>query len=306
VSEKKDNGAVAFSLLLVVTLWGGNNAGTKWLLTSWPPVFTGCMRFAVGGLILLAVLRFTSLLGQFEPISPSLRRQLWLRGGLSLAAYTIAFNWALRLIPASHVALYLGASPVWALLAEQRPRRTWVSVRRYAAALIAVAGVLVLFWPALRTGHSASVPGELCALFSSFLWAFYSRQSRWLSAQINSLEVAANSMWMAGVILIPLSFWEIAMHGLVVTPSRIGVLSLCIIFGGVIPYAFWNDALRRWPASRVLLFNNLIPVTTVTWVHFTLGENITPTFYLAMALILLGVILEQIDLAGVFNLPENF
>jgi drug/metabolite transporter (DMT)-like permease len=306
VSEKKDSGAVAFSLLMVVILWGGNNAGTKWLLAAWPPVFTGFLRFAVAGLILLAVLRFTNWLGQFEKLTPELRRELWLRGGLSLAAYTIAFNWALRLIPASHVALYLGASPVWALLAEQGPRRTWVSVRRYTAALIAVSGVLVLFWPALHTHGTTSLTGELCALGSSFLWAFYSRQSRWLSARVNSLEVAANSMWMAGVILIPLGLWEIVSHGLVVTPARIGVMSLCIVFGGVIPYAFWNNALRRWPASRVLLFNNLIPITTCAWVHFTFGESITLTFYLAMALILLGVILEQIDLAGVFNVPENF
>lgn len=256
--------------------------------------------------MLLTVLRFTNWLGRFESLTPDLRRQLWLRGGASLAAYTIAFNWALRLIPASHVALYLGASPVWALLAEQRPHRNWVSVRRYSAALIAVIGVLVLFWPALHTRHATSVPGELCALFSSFLWAFYSRQSRWLSTKVNSLEVAAHSMWMAGVILIPLALWEIFTHGVAVTPARVGVISLCIVFGGVIPYAFWNDALRRWPASRVLLFNNLIPITTVTWVHFTLGEAITPTFYLAMTLILLGVLLEQIDLAGVFNLPENF
>ncbi len=274
-------GLLAFSLLMVVIMWGGNNAGTKWLLAAWPPVFTGCLRFAVGGLILLAVLRFTNWLGQFEKLTPELRRELWLRGGLSLAAYTIAFNWALRLIPASHVALYLGASPVWALLAEQGPRRTWVSVRRYTAALIAVSGVLVLFWPALHTHGTTSLAGELCALGSSFLWAFYSRQSRWLSARVNSLEVAANSMWMAGVILIPLGLWEIASHGLLLSPARIGVMSLCIVFGGVIPYAFWNNALRRWPASRVLLFNNLIPITTCIWVHFTLDEAITPTFYVA-------------------------
>jgi hypothetical protein len=41
-------------------------------------------------------------------------------------------------------------------------------------------------------------------------------------------------------------------------------------------------------------------------VHFTLGENITPTFYVAMTLIILGVVMEQIDLAKVFNVPENF
>jgi drug/metabolite transporter (DMT)-like permease len=305
VPEKTNNTAIGLSLLMVVAFWGGNNAGTKWLLGSWPPVFTGCLRFVFAGTILLAVLRFTSWLGEFEKLSPELRKQLWLRGGLSLAAYTITFNWALRLTSASHVALYLGASPVWALLAEERPRRTWVSVRRYAAALIAVTGVLVLFWPALKTGKT-NLLGELCALLASFLWAWYSRQSRWLSAQVNGLAVAAQSMWMSGVLLIPIGLWEVASHGLAVTPKRVGVMAFCIIFGGVIPYAFWNNALRHWPASRVLLFNNLIPVTTCIWVHFTLGETITPTLYLAMALIILGVVLEQIDLARVFRLPENF
>lgn len=306
MSEKKNNVAIASSLLLVVILWGGNNAGTKWLVGSWPPVFTGSLRFAIGGMILLAVLRFTSWLGQFEKLTPELRRQLWLRGGLSLAAYTISFNWALRLTSASHVALYLGASPVWALLAEERPRRTWASVRRYSAALLAVAGVLVLFWPALKMGRQTSLPGELCALISSILWALYSRQSRWLSARVNGLEVAAQTMWMAGVVLIPIGLIEVAVYGLAVTPARVGVMALCIIFGGVIPYAFWNNALRHWRASRVLLFNNLIPVTTSVWVYFTLGEPITPTFCLAMALIILGVVLEQMDLAKFFNLPESF
>jgi O-acetylserine/cysteine efflux transporter len=306
VSQKKNNAAIGASLIFVVILWGGNNVGTKWLVGSWPPVFTGSLRFVFAGVILLAVLRFTKWLGEFEKLTPELRRQLWLRGGLSLAAYTITFNWALRLTSASHVALYLGASPVWALLAEERPRRTWASVRRYSAALLAVAGVLVLFWPALRMGRQTNLVGELCGLAASFMWAFYSRQSRWLSAHMNGLEVAAQTMWMAGVILIPLGLIEIVFHGLGVNAPRLGVMLLCIIFGGVIPYAFWNNALRHWRASQVLLFNNLIPVTTSVWVYFTLGEPITPTFCVAMILIVLGVVLGQMDLAKIFKVPESF
>ncbi len=293
-------------LILVVVLWGGNNAGTKWLLGHWPPVFTGCMRFGLAGSALLALLRFTPFLGRFEPISKTLMAQLFMRGGLSLAVYTITFNWALRLEPASHVALCLGASPVWALLFERIPARTWVGVRRYLASFIAVIGVLTLFWPTLSARHQTSLLGEMCALGASFVWAFYSRQSRWLAARVNSLEVAAHSMWMAGLVLTPLAIAELAFHPIEIHQNQVFIMSLCVLFGGVVPYAFWNNALRVWPASRVLLFNNLIPVTTCVWVHLTLHEAITPTFYLAMALILCGVILEQIDLAGVFNLPENF
>lgn len=306
MSQSKHNTLIAVSLLSVVICWGGNNAGTKWLVGNWPPVFTGSLRFLFAGLMLLAVLRFTKWLGVFEKLPPGLQKQLWLRGGLSLAAYTMTFNWALRLTSASHVALYIGASPVWALLAEERPRRTWASVRRYSAALLAVAGVLVLFWPALKAGIHTSLLGELCGLAASFLWALYSRQSRWLSAHLNGLEVTANTMWMAGVVLIPLGLLEVFSHGIEFTGQRVGVLFFCIIIGGVIPYAFWNNALRHWPASQVLLFNNLIPVTTSVWVYFTLGEAITSTFFAALILIVVGVIIGQVDWAKIFRLPESF
>ena len=304
--HKQNNAAIAGSLLLVVILWGGNNAGTKWLVATLPPILTGSLRFLIAGLMLLAVLRFTKWLGKFEKVTPELRRQLWLRGGLSLAAFLIAFNWALRMTSASHVALYLGASPVWALLAEERPRRTWASARRYSAAFLAVAGVLVLFWPTLKSGKQTNLLGELLGLSSSFLWAFYSRQSRWLSTRMNGLEVTAQTMWMAGAVMIPFGLVEITMNMPAFDAPHAGVLFLCIVFGGVIPYALWNNALRHWPASQVLLFNNLIPLTTSIWVYFTLGEPITPTFCVAMILIVIGVVIGQMDWAKIFRLPESF
>ncbi len=43
----------------------------------------------------------------------------------------------------------------------------------------------------------------------------------------------------------------------------------------------------------MLLFNNLIPLSTMTWAHFWLGEPVTHTFWTAMALIVAGVALGQ-------------
>ena len=303
--ERKHHVSITASLLLVVVLWGGNNAGTKWLVASWPPVYTGMSRFLFGGLILLAVLRFTKWLGDFQPPSAVQRRQLWLRGGLSLAAYTIVFCWALRLTAASHVALYIGASPVWALLVEERPKPDWSSVRRYGAALLAVSGVLVLFWPALENS-TFDLAGECCGVAASVLWANYNHQSRILARTIHGVEVAANAMWMSGVWLLPIAIVEIARHGLVLDAPHVGIQSMAIIFGGVVPYALWNSALRHWQTSRVMLFNNFIPLTTATWAHYSLGEPLTPTFFAAMLLIVAGVALGQMDWSKVFKEPESF
>ncbi len=307
MSEKRNNSAIASGLLLVVILWGGNNAGTKWIVGVglWPPVWTGGTRFLLAGFILLAVLRCTRWLGDFPPLTSPLRRALWLRGGLSLAAYIVAFCWALHLTAASHVALYLGASPIWALLWEEGPRRNWASVRRYGAALLAVSGVLVLFWPALKTANT-NLAGEFCGLASSLLWANYNHQSRILSAAIPGVQIAANAMWMSGVWLLPFGLIEVAARGLVVDAPHLGVQALCILFGGVVPYALWNSALRHWRTSRVMLFNNFIPLTTTVWVYLTLNEPITPTFCAAMVLIVAGVAIGQVDWAKIFRMPESF
>jgi drug/metabolite transporter (DMT)-like permease len=305
VFEKKNDTLITTNLLLVVLLWGGNNCGTKWLLINgWTPIWTGGMRFLFAGLILLAVLRFTSLLGKFPVPSPAQRRQLWLRGGLSLAAYVVTFCWALKLTATAHVALYIGASPVWTLLMEGRPQKNWSSARRYGAALLALGGVLVLFWPALKSA-SFNLGGELCGFIASLAWANFNLQSRHLARDIIGLEVAANSMWMSGVLLLPLALFEIFPKGLVVDVPHLGVQAFTIILGSVVPYALWNSALRHWQTSRVMLFNNGIPLTTAAWAYFCLHEPLTPTFFLAMAFIVAGVLLGQVDIAKFLKRPEN-
>ena len=297
MSERKNNVTLALSLVFAVFLWGGNNTGTKFIVAAWPPVWTGGSRFLCAGLILLGVLRWTRWLGAPGALTPEIRRRLWWRGGLSLAAYIVVFNSALRFTSTAHVALYLGASPVWALLWEGVPARTWSSARRYAAAALALGGVLVLFWPALKAS-GANWLGELLGLAASVLWTLYGRQCRALGASLSGAETTAQTMWRAGALLLPLGLLEISRGpGLVWRADLFWIQVYCVIAGGVVAFAIWNNALRRWPASQVLLFNNLIPLSTLSWARVCLGEAITPAFWLAMGLIVAGVLLGQANWA---------
>lgn len=293
MTPKKSDGAIAFGLLFAVFLWGGNNVGTKYIVAAWPPIFTGATRFLCAGFIMLMVFRWTKWLGEQRELTALLKRQLWWRGGLSLAFYILVFNWALRLTSAAHVALYLGASPVWALLWEGRPGKNWRTFQRYAAAMIALTGVLVLFYPALKSSHGNSWIGEVLGLFASVLWTNYGRQSRLLGASLSGAQATAHTMWRAGLLLLPLGLLELPGAELPWRTDLLLVQLYCIVAGGVMAFALWNRALGQWPASRVLLFNNLIPLSTTTWAYFCLGDPITPTFGLAMILIIVGVVLGQ-------------
>jgi drug/metabolite transporter (DMT)-like permease len=295
----KSNATLAMSLVLAVFLWGGTNTGTKFTVGIWPPIWTGATRFLCGGLLLWAILHWTKWLGTQSRLTRELKRRLWWRGGLSLAFYIILFNFALHYTSASHVALYLGASPVWALLWEGRPAKSWPTLQRYAAAFLALAGVLVLFWPTLKTSGIHWL-GEVLGVAASVLWTNYGRQCRALSASLSGAEISAHTMWRAGALLLPLSLIELARAGLVFRGDLVLIHVYCILAGSVTSFALWNNALQRWPTSRVLLFNNLIPLSTMGWAHLCLNEPVTPTFWLAMILIVTGVVLGQTNWKKIF------
>jgi len=287
---------IAVALVFAVFLWGGNNVGTKFLVANsavpWPPIWTGGTRFLCAGLLLLGLLRGSKAFGEMHPLTDELRGRLWWRGGLSLAAYIVAFNWALRFTSASHVALYLGTAPVCALLFEGHPGDKRIAMLRYGAAALALSGVFILVWPSLRES-GMNLWGELLGICCPLLWTFYGRQSRGFTQTLSGLEVTAHTMWRAGALLLAIGCVEVFMHGFHPTPWQLGVQAYCIVLGGAVAFGIWNVALRYWPTSKVYLFNNLIPLSTTAWAHFTLGEAVTPTFWLAMALIVGGVVLGQ-------------
>ena len=292
MSKLKSNGWLAASLVFAVFLWGGNNAGVKFLVGFWPPVFVGATRFLCAGLLLLLVLRWTNWLGVWQPVPRELQSPLWWRIGFVLAIYIVAFNGALCFTSASHVALILGASPLWALVWEHGSDSGRETLRKYAAALLALSGVGVLFWPALR--HSrGSWPGEALGVAASFLWTHFGRQCRMLSRDLNGAEITAHAMWRAAIWLAPFAVWEVAHRGVSWRMDGALIQGYCIVAGGVVAFGLWTNALRHWPTSQVLLFNNLIPVSTMSWAHVWLGEPVTPTFGLAMILIVAGVVLGQ-------------
>ncbi len=298
---------IAASLVLAIFLWGGNNVGVKYLMNGWPPIWVGCARFLLAGLLLLAIQRRTKWLGAAARLSSGQNHALWWRGGLSLAVYIVAFNWALVYTSASHVALYLGASPVWALLWEGWPQRSWRSAQRYGAALLAVTGVVVLFWPTLQPGNNTLL-GELFGLSASVLWTNYSRQCRRFGKALSGAEITAHTMWRGSLLLLPLALVEVGIRGVVWRGDYLWIFVYSVVGGGVVPFALWNNALRHWPTSQVFLFNNLIPLCTMAWASVCLKEPVTRTFWVAMLLVVTGVVLGQTNwqkILGARLLPQE-
>lgn len=290
---------IAAGLLTAIILWGQNNAATKYLINSWPPITVGFTRFLSAGLILLAVLHWTSWLGRSEPVSRELNRRLWLDASIPLAAYIICFTLAVAYTSPANVALHLGTAPVWALLMEERPRWSWRTLQSYGAAMLALSGVVVLFWPNLKAGGGKWL-GELFGFGASVLWTVYGRACRGLSKRLLPAEVSACTFWRGGLLLTPFAFYEMLVKPMPLTANLVLVQLYCILASGVVAFILWNNALRHWPTSRVYLFNNLIPLSTMLWASLLLNDKISPTFWTAMLCIVGGVALGQTNWQKLF------
>ena len=289
----RNHSAIAAGLLCAILFWGANNTGVKYLVQAWPPMWIACSRMWCVGAIFYLLLRWTDWFGATHAMTPELRRGVWRRSSFALAVYVVAFTVSLQFTSASHVAVYLGTSPVWALLAEGRPRADLDSLRRYGAAALALGGLVILFWPKLQAG-GADWRGDLLALGASMLWTIYGRHCRELAQTLSGAEITAATMWRAAAWLTPGALWEVAQGGLALTWPLAGVQAYCTIFGGVLAFALYNNALRHWPVSQVFLFGSLIPASTMVWAWLLLGEPVTRTFWLAMALVATGVVLGQL------------
>ncbi|MSU41938.1 MAG: DMT family transporter [Pedosphaera sp.] len=288
------NAALAAALLFAIFVWGGSNAAVGYLVRDWPPFWTGFSRMAGVGLVMVALLRWTRWFGVPHTPDAALSRALWWRGGLSLAVYVALFTCSLQFISVAHVAVYLGASPVWVLLMEGRAAHSGVMLWRYLAAALALGGVVVLFWPKLAaTGGQHHWLGDALGFAAGWLWAGYSKLCRGFGTQLSGVEITAHTMWRAAVLLAPFAVWELATRPMTWRWDLVGAQAYCIVFGGLVAFGIWHSALRRWPASRVFLFNNLIPLTTMVWAWVLLDQPPTETFWTAMALVAAGVVLGQ-------------
>lgn len=283
---------IAVGLLFAITFWGANNVAVKHLVQHWPPVWIGSSRMLCVGMLLFGLQHWTTWVGRPSFVDSTVNRSLWLRGSLILAAYIVVYTLAMMFTAPAHVALYFGTAPVWALFFEARPKADLESVRRYGAATLACTGIAILFWPKIQSVH-ADWRGDVLALVGCVIWVFYTRECKRLGEHLSSTEVTAHTMWRAGVWLAPVALWELARSGVKLQPDLLGIQAFSIVFSGTLAFILYNHALRHWPTSRVFLFGNLIPASTMIWAWLLLGDPVTPTFWVAMTFVAAGVILGQ-------------
>jgi drug/metabolite transporter (DMT)-like permease len=292
VSESEKRAAVAteVSLVFAAIFWGLNFAATKYATATIPPLAFVALRFTVGGLLLLAVLRF------LEPKSRLRRSDLLpmaALGCLGVATAQTGFTFGVSLTSAGSTGLIFATAPVWGLLlgaALGLERPTWKGVIGVGLSIVGVALVVL---DGLMSGH-ASLVGDLLVLVAAFCVGAYAVFSMPLLERHTSLAVATYPVVFGIPFLLLLSSpqllnlpWESVGAGPWAAVAYAGVFATAFAFSA------WQRGISRIGANRVLVYQYLITIVGVTSGIVFFGETLGINKIVGGAVILLGVYLAR-------------
>lgn len=283
-----------FGALAAITLWGLSFVATKIALAELTPVTLVFTRFAIGTVVLHAILA-----ARGEPLSPprSMLGALALIGFVSIFVHQMLQVHGLALTTAVRTGWLIGLVPIWSAVLAALTLHERFGVRKVAGlALGFVGAVLVVTRGQLSTSVLAlpSTKGDLLVLASTVNWAVSTVLARGTVARLGSARATAGSMLLGWLMLAPLFVlaggWR-EWSGL--SSSAI----LATLFLGVgcsgLAYLFWYGALARLDASKVAAFLYLEPLVTCAAAVPFLGEPLGATTLVGGLVVLAGVALVQ-------------
>ncbi|PRX44740.1 O-acetylserine/cysteine efflux transporter [Prauserella shujinwangii] len=272
---------------LTAVLWGCNFLAIHAVLTHFPPLFAGMVRF-------LVIAIPTVLLVPWPGV-----RLRWLVGyGLGFGTLQFAFLFVGLDVgmPTGLASLVLQASAPFTVLLGMLFLRERPTARQVAGIALAVTGMCAIAWQ--RAEHAALLPVVL-TLLGALSWAAGNLCSRQARPQ-NPLHF---TLWMSVVPPLPMFALSLVFEGpaeqwrALTTLGEPGAwvslagLAYVVLLGTIAGSGIWSTLLRRHPAGVVAPFSLLVPVVGMTLAFLVLGERPTAVELVASAIVVAGVLL---------------
>jgi drug/metabolite transporter (DMT)-like permease len=285
------------SLLLfavVVVMWGLNWVVTKTLVQSVSPLWATAIRSAIATVTLLVV-----LLARRQFIVPR-------RGDvpviltvaiLHMAAFSVLVAFGLQFVAVGRSIVLGYTTPLWVAPAAWLLLREPVTRPRLAGIALGLAGLAIMFNPlAFDWTDSNALVGNGLLLLAALCWAaniVYVRGHRWISTPFQLV------FWQALLATVILSALALAIDGVphvVWTPTLASAFLYAGIGGTALAHWAMVTINRSLPAVVTSLGLLATPVFGVAASAILLGESISPSLILAMAMILGGIAIGTIPL----------
>jgi inner membrane transporter RhtA len=232
------------------------------------PLGTSAMRFALGGVILFAIVR-PAIRGRDAATWGAIAAY-----GASLAALNLTFFKAISLIPLGVAVTLSFIAPLAVALLRSRRRRD------VAWALLAGAGVATLG----GIDRPGSVSGVLFAIAAGCAWVGVAYAGRSVGRRTRRIDGLALAIPIAALITFPFGIGHVG-----AVDERSLAIGLVIAVGGlIIPFALELEGLRRLEPRTVAVVYSIDPAIAAVVGLVALGEQLTALQGLALVAVVVA------------------
>lgn len=290
---------VLFSLALI---WGASFLFIKLAVLEVAPVtlVAGRLFFSVLVLAGVALARPAQFKGW--------RRFIGLSVAVAVVNYVIpylCFAWGETRIASGTASIINATTPLFTVMAASQwpgPNREPLTARRGIGAVVGFLGVAVLVGPSALSvqGQSQGVlVGMLVVLVAAIAYAFGALLSRGYAGAA-PLVGPLGSQTVGLIIVAPAAFiWGVPTH--VPSWKAIGAIVTLGALGTGVAFLLYFWLIRHVGATRTTLVTYLLPCTALIWGALLLSEPVTWNDVAGLALVLLGTMVMNGTLDGLFR-----
>jgi drug/metabolite transporter (DMT)-like permease len=278
--------AAAGAFAACSAIWGSTFLAIRIGNESLPPLWGATLRLLLASAVLFALL---ALLRQPLPRG----RALAVAVGYGVFQFGGAFSllyYGQTAVPSGIAAVLHAAIPLYTALAARAAGLEALTVKKLLAALVALAGVAVIFSGQLRAAAPALpllavVGATFCSTLSGILLKSGPRVS---PLAVNAVGAAVGA---------PLCFLASTLggevHALPLTAAALLPVAYLAILGSVIAYGLYAWLMNHWDLTRISFITVVIPVVAVGLGALVRGEALAPLSLLGAALVVGAVVVAN-------------
>jgi drug/metabolite transporter (DMT)-like permease len=272
----------AFGVMAVIA--GSNFVAVRFSNQELPPFWGASLRFAIACALFFVIMRWRrAALPRGRALAG-----VALYGALGFGAFYALLYWALLSVPAGLASVLVALVPLLTFFLAIAHGLERFRVRGLMGALVAVAGIAVVF--AERLGGTvdllpllACIAGAVCGAESSVVAKLFPRVD---PAATNAVGMLAGLAILAPLSVLAGETWTLPQR----IDTVIAVLYL-ITIGSVGLFALFLYVLRRWTATATSYLLVITPLVTVAVASVLAGERISAQFAVGALLVAAGVYL---------------
>ena len=275
-------------LILLSIIWGGSFFFAKAALGDFGPLSIVLARVAIGSAALL-LLVFVS--GKAMPRDFALWRDFAIMGLLNNAIPFSLIFWGQQEIASGLAATLNATTPIFAILAGKlfHPEAR-IRANQMIGIGLGVLGVAALMGPAAFGNLGQGFAGQIAVLMAAVSYAFASHFGRRFQG-LPPILPAAGQVTCSAIIMAPIALlietpWQRAMPGPLAWSYVAGLGILCT----AVAYLIFFRVLATAGAVNMMLVTILVPPSAILLGFLFLGESLTGSDFLGLALIATGLL----------------